>query len=272
MAMPKETEIELKVGLFVSVGVGLILLAILILGGATSMFTRQNHYMMHFPAGDGLITGAKVLLGGISAGTVSEVGFDQEKKNVKVIIAVQRKFESLLREDSQAEIATQGLLGDKFIAISMGTDEAAVLKPESEISVKATKDLAQLLSRSDQLVVTLNRIAGNLDTILASFSTANRSEIFFSGMATTSKNMAQASDRLNKALEEAHLGQIGVRMNSILQKIDRGEGTVGALINDPGMYDDLKSLTGGANRNRVLRNIVRKSIKDSEEAEAPKRK
>lgn len=268
MALAKETEIELKVGVFVSIGIGLIMLAILMLGGASSIFTRQTRYVMHFPTGEGLIPGAKVLLSGLSAGIVTDVEFDTTTRNIKVGVALQRKFESMVRDTSQAEIATQGLLGDKYIAIHTPAELGNPLPPESEIPVRPSKDLSQILSRSDQLMVSLNRIAGNLDQILASFSAGNRSETFFSGIASTAKNMSLLSEKLNNQVEEAKIGSAGARLNSILEKIDRGQGTVGALINDPAMYDDLKSLTGGANRNRVLRNIVRKSIKDSEAAEA----
>jgi phospholipid/cholesterol/gamma-HCH transport system substrate-binding protein len=265
--MVKESEIELKVGLFVSIGLGLVMLAILMLGGAESLFTRHNRYVVHVPAAEGLISGAKVLLGGLSVGTVGEVEFDPATKDIAVAVNVQRKYADLIREDSRAEIATQGLLGDKFVTISLGSEDTARIPPDGQIPAKPSKDIAQLLGRSDQLMVSLNRIASNLDQILATFNTGNRSEAFFAGMTATARNMSQATARLNAQLEEARLGQIGKRMNSILEKIDRGQGTVGALINDPAIYDDLKSLTGGANRSRVVRNLVRKTIKEGEGAE-----
>jgi len=54
-------------------------------------------------------------------------------------------------------------------------------------------------------------------------------------------------------------------MKSILAKIDNGEGTVGALINDPSLYDDVKNLLGGANRNKVLKYFIKKSVETSRE-------
>jgi hypothetical protein len=43
---------------------------------------------------------------------------------------------------------------------------------------------------------------------------------------------------------------------------------MGALINDPGLYDNVKALVGQANRNRILRNLVRQTLRDSETKEA----
>lgn len=49
----------------------------------------------------------------------------------------------------------------------------------------------------------------------------------------------------------------GARLNSILAKIDRGEGTLGLLLNDPTLYEELKLLVGGANRSTVVRSLIR---------------
>ena len=48
----------------------------------------------------------------------------------------------------------------------------------------------------------------------------------------------------------------GGRLNSILDKIDRGEGTLGLLLNDPTLYEELKVLVGGANRSTVVRTLI----------------
>ena len=58
-------------------------------------------------------------------------------------------------------------------------------------------------------------------------------------------------------------------LSSILQKIDQGEGTIGALINDPSVYEDLKSMMGGAKRSTVLKYFMKQFI-DSGDKEAEK--
>ncbi len=56
------------------------------------------------------------------------------------------------------------------------------------------------------------------------------------------------------------------RLDSILKKIDSGEGTLGALVNDPTLYEDLKTLMGGAKRSRVIKAVVDLSIKKGKKA------
>lgn len=50
--------------------------------------------------------------------------------------------------------------------------------------------------------------------------------------------------------------QAGARLNSILAKVDAGQGTLGLMVNDPTLYEDLKVLVGGANRSRLVRTMI----------------
>jgi phospholipid/cholesterol/gamma-HCH transport system substrate-binding protein len=51
--------------------------------------------------------------------------------------------------------------------------------------------------------------------------------------------------------------EAGARLNSILGKIDRGEGTLGLMLNDPTLYEEVKILVGGATRSTLVRNLVK---------------
>jgi phospholipid/cholesterol/gamma-HCH transport system substrate-binding protein len=50
--------------------------------------------------------------------------------------------------------------------------------------------------------------------------------------------------------------EAGGRLNSILGKIDSGEGSLGLLLNDPTLYEELKILVGGANRSTIVRSVI----------------
>lgn len=59
--------------------------------------------------------------------------------------------------------------------------------------------------------------------------------------------------------------EAGARLNSILAKVDRGEGTFGLMLNDPTLYEDLKILVGGAQRSGVVRSLIRMSVESGRE-------
>lgn len=268
--MKKSLEIETKVGVFVTVGTGLVMLAILLLGGAESLFTRHNQYRTHFQSVEGLISGAKVVLSGLRIGTVKSVELDPGTRDIQVLLEVEKKYENWIREDTSAEILTQGVLGDKYISLNTGSESAPLLPAGGKISSAPTKDLAQFLSKGDQLMVSLNSIASTLDRLLKNFEQGNRSDIFFEGLANTAKNLSQATDKINQELDQVRLKSAIGHLDSILEKVNNGTGTLGALVNDPGLYYDARMLLGGANRNRIIRNLVRKTVKDGDEAAASK--
>ena len=56
-------------------------------------------------------------------------------------------------------------------------------------------------------------------------------------------------------------------MKKITTRVNAGEGTLGAVINDPTVYEDLKEILGNIKRNRVLRELVRMSISNSDKIE-----
>ncbi|MDP3275464.1 MAG: MlaD family protein [Deltaproteobacteria bacterium] len=53
-------------------------------------------------------------------------------------------------------------------------------------------------------------------------------------------------------------------MRDIMRDVQRGRGTIGGLLVDPSIYEDIKSLVGNISRNEVLRSMVRYSIRTSE--------
>jgi phospholipid/cholesterol/gamma-HCH transport system substrate-binding protein len=63
-----------------------------------------------------------------------------------------------------------------------------------------------------------------------------------------------------------HLTQASSDLSAVMKNVKEGRGTVGALLSDPSVYEDLKVLLGNVGRNRSLRALVRYSIRKDEEA------
>lgn len=270
--MSKKSESELKVGLFLSAGIGMVMIAILVLGGTQDYFAKKNHFTAHFNNVEGLIAGAKVILGGVGIGIVDDIRFDNKERDIVVDFSVRRDSVDFIRKDSTAEIATQGVLGDKYVKINPGNENEPVLEDGSNIPHKPTADFGNFLNKSDQLLATVNKLATTMDRIFKDFEANNRSEVFFKGIAGSAKNLSVATEKLNKQLDDLRFKKSLNSLEQILEKINNGTGTLGQLINDPGLYDEMRSLMGGANRNRVLRNLVRQTIRNNEESKSSTQK
>lgn len=267
MNTPAETE--LKVGIFVALGVGLLALSILLLGGADSFFVRYHRYATYMRTADGLIPGAKVVLGGINVGVIENVSFEQTRGDVEIRFKVNSKYSEWLREDSVVEVLTQGVLGDKYIGVTTGALDKAVLPDGSKITSRASTGFSEVIPKAEVLISNLTSITTNLDRILKSLEDETRRGNLFGNLTATSKNLAAATTKLNSEIEGMQIKRAGQQLAAILEKINNGTGTLGSLVNDPGLYDDAKALMGGANRNRVIRNLVRQTVKEGDENAAP---
>jgi phospholipid/cholesterol/gamma-HCH transport system substrate-binding protein len=248
--MHRSLEFEIKVGIFVTIGVALIMATILLLGGSSSMFSSMARYHTILPQVEGLVEGGIVKLAGVRVGQIEKIHILGQGRGVDVTFQVKTKFSSSIRADSVVTVQTQGVLGDKYIALSVGSPGAPEAEDGTELRAEAPKELKDYLTSADAVVEKLRSSLSHLETILASATRDKRSEIMFKNFTSMSTEAQQGSGHLK----------------SILAKIDRGDGTLGALVNDPSLYDDLKSLLGGANRNRVLKYFIKKSVEENREA------
>lgn len=245
---------DFKVGIFVTLGVAFSMVTILVLGGAENAFTRKMKYKTHFPTSNGIVTGSKVVLSGIPVGTVRGVEYNPSTKTVEIEMSVQRKYGEFVTEGSTVEVMTQGVLGDKYLGINPGGPGAA-LAEGAAIPNLPSSDVSAFLSKTDAVMVNLNATVESLNRILRSLEKGNRID-------QIAENLSQASKGLSEFANSKNMAKTSKSLVEILDKVNNGVGTLGALVNDPGLYEDTRALVGGANRNRVIRNLVRESVKE----------
>jgi phospholipid/cholesterol/gamma-HCH transport system substrate-binding protein len=75
----------------------------------------------HFGDASGISLGSDVRIGGVKVGIVSDLGLDA--KTYEAIVTMQIRRDTKLPQDSSAAIVSAGLLGDKFIAVTPGSDD-----------------------------------------------------------------------------------------------------------------------------------------------------
>lgn len=71
-----------------------------------------------------------------------------------------------------------------------------------------------------------------------------------------------AGQRLMAAINKVEEARTVV--HNIVHKVDQGEGAIGLLVNDPGIYDDAKSILGRSNRSKVARTLVQEALRQGE--------
>ena len=115
--------VEIGVGLFVAAGLAaLFVLAMKV--SNLSAFNSAGGYeiVARFENIGGLKVRAPVTAGGVRVGRVAAIGYDSERYEAVVNLAIDPTFDRLPR-DTSASIFTAGLLGEQFVSLEPGGDE-----------------------------------------------------------------------------------------------------------------------------------------------------
>lgn len=99
----------------------------------------------NFDRVDGIARGTDVKIGGIKIGTVQDMSLDTESFRAKVILNISDKVK--LPSDSSAEIASEGLLGGKFVNIVPGAEEDNLKNGGKIEYTQSSINLEQLLGK-----------------------------------------------------------------------------------------------------------------------------
>ncbi|MEI8217465.1 MAG: MlaD family protein, partial [Elusimicrobiota bacterium] len=251
--MTKET----KLGIFVFAGIFCFILTIMVLGD----FQFQRRYTLNILFHDiaGLPAKAKVKIAGVEVGSVKTIALDGNK--AKVTVWLNRGIE--LHADTRASIVATGIIGSKYLELTMGSPSEKVLQKGDTITgldpVSFDKLIADTMEQIASLVSSfkgtsgrsagqniadtldnLRQISGTLKRAIADQETkvvdiVDNVNKFTGDLAEIT---ADNKDDIRAAMKE--IRSVAGKMDSILSRIDKGEGTIGKLVSDKEMGDNLK--------------------------------
>lgn len=118
---------ELRVGLFVLAGLFLIVTSVVFVTGTDFPFTKYR-LRAYVPDVSGLSVGAPVRMHGIEVGRVELIRLRQNagaqkvdpNKRVEIVMLMNRETRGNILTDSTATLATEGLLGGRYVVVSSG--------------------------------------------------------------------------------------------------------------------------------------------------------
>lgn len=256
---------QLKVGIFIAIGLAILVSSILLVGG-NKLF--RNYIIIHayFENVQGLNEGSMVSLAGVSVGNVERFVFNSEENKLDVWLKIDEAFLPRITEGSVAEIRTQGALGDKFIYIIPGPQSAKRLKNESRIDVSEGTDLLAVLSEKSGDVTKVFEILEELRKFTRALNTEDRANRIMQNLTASSQDFKSAAQDAKAImsqmrLEDSKKAAAAIeKLDRIMTKIDRGEGSLGAFINDPSLHDSLKSMIGASDKKNSIKSLIRSSI------------
>lgn len=269
---------EFKVGLMVLIVSGIIAgMSIKVSNDPAGLGSSKNaHFFMDDASG--LVKNSNIRMAGIPVGMIKDIKLENGVARVEVVV----KGDTPMTKSARVEIRPNGILGDKFVEIIGGDvrdpplrsgdqimvvdDRASVDRLIGEIS-KITKSISQVADNIKAATEgdkekPLGRIVDNIErltTDLATLSAERKDDV-----SEIIANLRETTDTINDLVNDnsqdgfkaawkdalKSLKKIETSLDNVEQitgKINRGEGTIGKLVNDPETAEELNTAISGIN-------------------------
>ena len=221
----RESAQELKVGLFVIGGV--ILLIILLFKMDVFYLKSGSHLRVLFNYASGLEVGAPVQLAGVPIGTVEEVNIQRDAVGRTRIEVVSRiRGDIPIGREAEVRINSKTLLGLKYLEIIPGPpgDEPVT---ENDILVGYDPVMLENITRTgDRVIKKLEKSVDALNDLIGD-------KEFRSKIKGNVSNLSELTGDLK---------EVTASLKVILRRLRDGEGTLGKLLTDETIYQDVKIL------------------------------
>lgn len=248
-----------KVGLFLGIGLIVVALSIFSLGSNKSIFQKSITMHAYFDSVQGLNKGGIVTLAGVKVGNIEDVEFDDKKNLVKVSFLINEEYIQKIKIDSLVEIKTQGALGDKYLYITPGT-QTEIVKNNTEMKSDYGSDIFSVIGKRGSDTEKIFDTINELHTLVKSLNKDQKIPSLIKKMDNTAGNLQSVSEQIKLATSNQQAQKAMTRINSILDKIETGQGTLGALINDKSIHNRLKSFLGAGEKQKQLKNTLESSV------------
>ncbi|MGH9744050.1 MAG: MlaD family protein [Candidatus Acidiferrum sp.] len=271
MAQRKQlTWTELRVGVFVLVGLSVLAAGIFYVTGAGTLGPKYR-LKTFLPEVSGLANGAPVSLDGVEVGNVESIKLAprtgnatrDKNRNIEIVMRIAKKYQGDILTDSTVSLVTQGLLGNEYVEVTRGFT-GVPLQDDQEVHGTEGKALKEVMARSADMLENLQALSDSVQEIIDGVKQGRGSlgKLLTDDQAYNHLNgILSKGDTMIGNLQAGH-GTVGKLLTSdeMYNKVDKGldnvnviltdvrsqKGTIGKLLYDPSLYDQAKqAITNG---------------------------
>ena len=230
------------VGAFVVFGLLLFALGLFFIGSRRMLFNDSFDAYAEFSNISGLQNGAIVRVAGMDAGEVKEIRVPPSPSaKFRVMLRIREDLHPLIRVDSVATIQTDGLVGNKYIQVDAGTDQAQVVPPKGTIQSREPFDLSAMLQRMNDTIDLVSKaivdVKSGIEDALGSVTdTAKDAQALMNDLGTDARAIMASAQKVSGDL------------NTIVAGVRAGKGSVGKLLNDDALYTSVKGMAADAEK------------------------
>ena len=260
----------IKLGIFIVAGLALFVIALFYIGSKENLFTKTFNVYSIFPNVSGLTQGNSVQFAGINVGTIQSIEIIATDK-VRVNMNIVSDVKQFIKKDSEASINSDGLVGNKVLAITSGSvnspsiedgdsvhsitpvsigDIVKNLNESTKGAEQISKDLAEIVSKVNNGEGTLGKLINNSDIFNSLDSLMNS---FSGSSANINKILAQASTTIELVTNDIRdlqgsIDTITRNVSGITTKINSSQSLVGTLLTDTVFANNIKGVLTNANQ------------------------
>jgi phospholipid/cholesterol/gamma-HCH transport system substrate-binding protein len=207
-------------------GIGSFTAILFLIGNRLDIFGKHVEFYSDFSDVSGLPDGAQVHVSGLQAGEVKgiEVPAGPASK-FRVKLQVEARVRGMIRADSVVSIATEGIIGDKYISIKTGKSSAPEAQDGATLPSKEPFDMAAVEEKGSAMLndvaKSINDVHGRLDVALDSVTkTVNHVDGLVTIVEPDITRMA------------GNGRQITGTLNNVVSDLNAGKGPAGMLLKD----------------------------------------
>jgi len=210
-----------RLGAFIVATLAILVAGVFIIGSKQYLFSSTYQLKTQFDNVAGLDAGGDVRVGGVHSGTVRTILLPHKPgEKVTVIMDLPKSSHEIVKQDSVASIATEGMVGNQFVAISFGSVGAADVRDGDMIASVPPLQMAELLKKasgildsSQQTVQNATRATANLDSITAKIDQGRGTVGALVNDKQVYVNLEQATGSMRETMVHAEAGVTSFQEN-----------------------------------------------------------
>ncbi len=262
-------SLEIQVGIFISAAFIILIVALTSLeDGGISFFRPRYKLNMKVDSVEGLGPGSLIQILGVPAGNVKEINIMPDNE-VLVVLNLYKEFQPMVTKGSKAFIKTQGALGDMFVLIKPENNQNGVLRNGDFIEVGANTGILAAFSKDNSPLETLSDVLNNIKLMLEKINSeeSEGSSVLnnLEGITRELKILLKSINDVLNDVSKDELRNLLSDLSKVIKKIEMGEGTLGAIINDPTIHSQIKTFLGASKGDKYVSDIIKQSIENSKE-------
>ena len=232
MVMKKESLNKIKLGIFITIGILILLTGIYLVGQNKKLFSTTIRISALFKDVSGLQAGNNVRFAGITVGSVDGIYIISDS-TVKVDMIIDIGSKKFIKKDSKAIIGTDGLMGNKIVNISSGSYGISEIQNNDMIGTTLPVNYDEILLSLKTTTDNAALITKDLSVIVNSIST---------GKGIIGKILIDESLAKNIDNSVNNLAILTNDLSTITTGISTGKGTLGRFLVDTSVANNMNQI------------------------------